>query len=251
MKVFNLATKLIIFPAYYLIHKNIFFGFIHKNFIKKFYYKNITINLNINRIPLSNYSSFLFKTYEFNDRVLVEKQITKKNKCIIIGGGLGFIPCLVYKKSLNKILVFEIDKKITNNLNENLKKNLCKFEIINEFLQFNKNTSKIKFYMNNDFLCNSKYEKSKNSITVNTISFNKIKNFNKFNTLIIDAEGCELDYVRNIQKMDFIKHIIFELHNNLLSNKEIKTIFNFLRKNNFYLKDKCFNSYYFTKSIKK
>ena len=111
MKVFNLATKLIIFPAYYLIHKNIFFGFIHKNFIKKFYYKNITINLNINRIPLSNYSSFLFKTYEFNDRVLVEKHITKKNKCLIQRGMLFLmIKTILIKKTIQIKLIrlFEV-----------------------------------------------------------------------------------------------------------------------------------------------
>ena len=78
MKVFNTLTKVVIFPIYYVIHKNIVFGFFHKNFIKKFYYKNIIINLNIKNIPLSNYSSFLFKTYEYNDRILVEKKYQQK-----------------------------------------------------------------------------------------------------------------------------------------------------------------------------
>jgi len=247
MKVFSTVTKIIIFPIYYAIHKNIVFGFFHKNFIKKFYYKDIIINLNIKNIPISNYSSFLFKTYEYNDRVLVEKNINKKNKCIVIGGGLGFIPCLAYKKSLNKIIVFEIDTNITNNLHKNLKNNFCKFLIIDKCLNFNQNLKNIKFYLNNDFLCNSKYEVSKNPINIKTISPYKIKNFNKFNTLIIDAEGFEYDYIKNLNKVKNIKYIIFELHNNLLSSKEINRIFKELKKNKFYLKDKCFNSYYFSK----
>ena len=49
MKVFNNITKIIIFPAYYLIHKNIFFGFVHKLFIKEFYYKKFRFSLNVKK----------------------------------------------------------------------------------------------------------------------------------------------------------------------------------------------------------
>ena len=75
MKVFNNFTKLIIFPVYYVVHKNLFIGVIHKFFIKNFYYKNFKFELNIKGIPLSSRSSFFFKTYEYNDRKLVEKYI--------------------------------------------------------------------------------------------------------------------------------------------------------------------------------
>ena len=110
--VFNTLTKIILTPIYYIIHHNYLFGFIHKFFVKNFYYKNMKFELKINDIPLQNYSSFLFKTYEYNDRKLIERNITSKNKSIILGGGLGFIPTLTYKNSENKILVFEINKKI-------------------------------------------------------------------------------------------------------------------------------------------
>ena len=96
---FPILIKIFLFPIYYLIHSNKFFGYIQKYYLKKFYYQNIIINLNIDNIPLANYSSFLFKTYEYNDRRLVEKYIDSSNNCIIIGGGLGFIAVLAYKKS--------------------------------------------------------------------------------------------------------------------------------------------------------
>ena len=98
MVVFSKYTKIIIFPLYYLIHHNIFFGFVQKYIFKYFKYKKIKLQLNIDNIPLSHYSGFLFNTYEYNDRFLVEKYIDKKNRCIIIGGGIGFIPILAYKK---------------------------------------------------------------------------------------------------------------------------------------------------------
>ena len=62
MKPFPILNKIFLFPIYYLIHSNKFFGYIQKYYLKKFYYQNIIINLNIDNIPLANYSSFLFKT---------------------------------------------------------------------------------------------------------------------------------------------------------------------------------------------
>ena len=90
--VFNTFTKIILTPIYYIIHHNYLFGFIHKFFIKNFYYNNLTFELKVKDIPLQNYASFLFKTYEYNDRKLIENHISKKNRAIILGGGLGFIP---------------------------------------------------------------------------------------------------------------------------------------------------------------
>ena len=59
--------------------------------------------------------------------------------------GLGFIPCLAYKQSLNKMLVFEIDEKIIKNLRSNLNKNFCKFVILNKCLEFSQSTNHINF----------------------------------------------------------------------------------------------------------
>ena len=141
MIVFSRLTKIILFPLYFLIHHNIFFGFIQKYLIKHFNFKGLRIKLEISNIPLSHYSGFLFNTYEYNDRILVEKHIDKKNKCIIIGGGIGFIPTLVYHKTKNDILAFEINKKIIKNLNQNLLLNHCKFKLYNNNLVFdNKNS---------------------------------------------------------------------------------------------------------------
>ena len=100
------------FPAYYLIHYNFIFGLLHKKFIKKFYYKKYIFELKKCNLPLPSYSSFIFKTYELNDRIILEKNLSKKNKCIIIGGGIGFIPTIASNITKNKIAVFEINRKI-------------------------------------------------------------------------------------------------------------------------------------------
>tara|TARA_B100000963_G_scaffold308374_1_gene283836 strand:+ start:378 stop:1124 length:747 start_codon:yes stop_codon:yes gene_type:complete len=247
MKVHSFAHKLILLPIYYMVHHNVIFGILHKYFFNIFKFKSYRFNLDILDLPLSHRSSFLFKTYEYNDRKICEKNLSYKNKCIIIGGGLGFIPTLAYHKTKNSILIFEINKKIINNLKNNLEQNKCKFNLLNKNLVFNSKKNSV-FYHSDNFLETSAYLKTNKKTLIKNINFKKVKNFNKYNTLIIDGEGVEEYYINNLQKLKNISHLLFELHNNLLSKKEINKIFNNLKKNKFKLINKCFNSYYFKKS---
>ena len=247
--VFNRLTKVLILPLYYLLHHNFIVGLIQKFLIKNFYYKDFTFFLNIKNIPLPNYSSFFFKTYEYNDRKLIERNITRKNKCIVIGGGIGFIPCLTYKISGNKLIIFEINYDLISNLNKNLISNNCKFKLYNENLVIFKSEKRKKFYLTKDFLATSSRIMTNKFIKIKNLYFKKIKNFKKFNTLIIDAEGDEQYYTKNIKYLKNIKHLYFELHHNIFGKKDVEKIMKDLKKNNFEIKDKCFNSFYFRRKI--
>ena len=249
MKVFTNTIKVFIFPVYYLIHKNILFGLIHKIFIKNFYYKNFIFNLNLKNISLASRSSFVFKTYEYNDKILVEKYINHKNRCVIIGGGIGFIPTLAFHKSKNKILVFEINRRIIKNLRNNLIQNNCKFTLYNNNLVLHSKPLTSNYFISDDFLSTSQYDKKGKIKKVDNIHINKVFNFTKFNTLIVDGEGVEEYYLSNLNKIGHIHYIIFELHNNLFDLKKVNSFFEELRKNKFILVDKCFNSYFFKKTI--
>ena len=249
MKSPQTIIKILLFPLYYILYSNFFFGFIHKNFIKNFHYKNIKIELDIENIPLPKYSSFLFKTYEYSDRKIVENCLNKKNKCIIIGGCLGFIASLAFKKTKNKILVFEINKKIIKNLKNNLMLNNCKFEIFDKNLTVARANNKKfdNFYLTTDVFGNSMYIKKGMKTKINNISSSYIKNFKNFNTLIIDGEGIEKYYIMNLHLFKNIKYLIFEMHYNIFSSLEIKKMFTILEKNNFKIIKKCFNSFFFKK----
>ena len=229
MKVHSFAHKLILLPVYYVIHHNVFFGYLHKIFFKIFKYQNFKFNLNILNLPLSHRSSFLFKTYEYNDRKICEENLSSRNKCIIIGGGIGFIPTITYHKTKNTVLIFEINKQIIKNLKKNLLQNQCKFKILNNNLTFD-NERRSNFYITDNFLETSAYLKTRRKISIKNINYKKIKNLSNFNTLIIDGEGIEEYYLKNLSKLKKIKHILFELHNNLLSKTEVKRIFYNLKK---------------------
>ena len=191
---------------------------------------------------------FFFKTYEYNDRKLVQKHISLKNRCIIIGGGLGFIPTLAFHKSKNKLLIFEINDTIIQNLKNNLIVNNCKFNLYNNNLILKNEKKTSNYYLGKSFLSTSQYLKKGKLKKINNIHTSKIKDFKQYNTLIIDGEGIEEYFLDNLDLIKNIKFIIFELHNNIFAPKKINYFFNNLKRNNFKMIDKCFNSYYFKKS---
>lgn len=241
---------LLVKPLYYLIHYNFFFGLIQKYIFKVFKYKNLIFEINYKRISTSYSSSFLFKTYEYNDRVLVEKYITHKNKSIIIGGGIGFIACINYKKSLNECLISEIDQSIISCLKNNLKKNVCEYKLIEGNLLIKKKKDFDDFDINENFIANSQYTNlNKNRIVKKNYQLIDLDDYKNYNTLIIDGEGIEEHFISHLEHAPEIHHIFFELHFDILNKESVKMIFENLKKNNFLLIDNCFNSFYFKKNV--
>ncbi len=240
-----LSNQIIFNFFYYLIHSNIIFGYIHKKFFNHFKYKNYLFFVKNINIPLSHYSSFFFKTYEINDRILLEKFLTKKNKCLIIGAGIGFTSVLTYKITRNKVFCFEINKNLKPVLFKNFLLNKVKYKLFFKNLVFKKNSKKIYFESKDNFLENNIYNKGKTSEAKN-LFFKKIP-IKKFNTLIIDAEGYEYEILKNLNKLKKINYIFFELHPKLLNKKKQKEIFKILKVNRFKKELDFLNSYYFKK----
>ena len=85
-------------------------------------------------------------------------------------------------------------------------------------------------------------------MNVKNIFYKNIKNIKNYDTIIIDAEGAEYNFLINLNKLNNIKHIFFELHYNLLSKKKIEKIFSELSSNSYELKDKFLNSFYFKRN---
>ena len=245
---FNLISKFIMFPAYYTFHYNIIFGWFHKKFVKKFYYKKFIFYINKCDFPLPSYSSFLFKTYELNDRILLERNLTKNNKCIIIGGGIGFIPSIAQTITQNKIIVFEINKKIITNLKKKLNKNCFDYKKYDENLILNKKEKYKYYYSNKNFLATSFLRKRGIKKRLKYFWYKDLKYILIYNTLIIDGEGVEKHYIENIKFLKNIKYLYFEFHSDIFSNNQKATLFKKLNKEGFILKDKFINSYFFKRN---
>ena len=129
----------------------------------------------------------------------------------------------------------------------NLKKNKCTYDFYEKNLTFKKNKKNEFFYFDNNFLNNSKYRNKGEKIKISNISIKKIKDFHQYNTLIIDAEGIEEYFIKNLKKLNNIKYLFFELHYDLFDKREILNIKKNLFKYRFKLIDRCFNSFYYKK----
>jgi hypothetical protein len=248
MTPFNFLTKIFIFPIYYIFHYNIFFGWIQKKLIKKYYYKKFIFELKNCNFPLPYYSSFIFNTYELNDRKIIQRNLSKKNKCIIVGGGIGFIGVIAYHLTMNPIILFEINEKIIPNLKKNLISNVVKFKIYVGNLMLTKINKKKYFYNHENFLATSMYRSTQKKVKLKNLYYKNISKIKIFNTLIIDGEGVEEHYINYINFLPNIKYLIFEFHNDLFDNKDKINLFKKLNKKNFYLKDSFLNSYFFEKT---
>tara|TARA_B110000259_G_C14008773_1_gene398825 strand:- start:46 stop:816 length:771 start_codon:yes stop_codon:yes gene_type:complete len=250
-------NKLFFKVLYFLIHCNFIIGFLFRALKLKFRYKGQIFNVSNLNLPTKFYSAFFFKTYEINDRIVLEKFLNKKNHCIIIGAGIGFIPSLVYKLTNNKVFCFEIDQKLKNIIKENLNSNKIKYKLIMKNLSFKKKTKRFKYYSNDNFLANTykRYNKKKNinekvkfdNINIVSNIFYQDCNIKKFNTFVIDAEGYELEIIKNLNKLKNIDHLFFELHDDILNKKNINKIFSKLKKQKFIKIHSFLNSYYFRK----
>ena len=181
-------------------------------------------------------------------QILIERNLTKKNKCIIIGGGIGFIGVLTYHITKNKIILFEINNELIELLNSNLKNNSAKYKLFENNLVLDKKFNKTSYFKTENFAFNSIYRKSKKKSFFKNLYFKKVKNFNLFNTLIIDGEGIEKHYINNLDKIKNIKYIFFEFHHDIFDEQKKLDIFNKLKQNKFNLKDKFVNSYFFEKN---
>ena len=107
------------------------------------------------------------------------------------------------------------------------------------------------YYKSNNFLANSYYRKNGFKVRFKNIHYKKIKNLNKFNTLIIDGEGVEEHYINNLNRMPNIKYLFFEFHNDIFTEKIKINFFKKLKLKGFKLKDSFMNSYFFTKELVK
>jgi hypothetical protein len=177
----------------------------------------------------------------------MEKFITKKNKCIIVGTGIGFTAVLAYHLSKNKVLSLEIDERLKSIIEKNFLLNKIKYELIFKNISFNKKKLKSYFKLKDNFLENNKNDKYGKKIIVDNIYYKDLT-LSEYNTMIIDAEGYEFEILTKVKKLKSIKNIFFELHPKILSGYQQKKLFRSLFEGG-YVKQLDFLNTFFYKKI--
>ena len=235
---------------YYFLHRNPFFGLIFKYFIREFHYKYngsiLSFEIPFKNLTLGWLPGFLFKTYELNDVSLIKKHIVKNEKVLNIGGGIGFIASLVYKITNEKVTIVEVDDRIIEILNKNLKRNKINFQLIDKPLSLSKETDFL-INKNQNYISNTTIQKTTTDNNPSNSEFVDSKFFDKFDVLVIDAEGYEEYFFSNLLEINFDK-IIIEFHPKNYLNLTSQDIENILTKNNYKEMDSYFQSKVFKKN---
>lgn len=157
--------------------------------------------------------------YEKQEISLIEKIPNLENLVILeLGGCLGVVSVVSNSRLKNKKnhVVVEANPNLMNYLNYNKKINDCHFKIENAMIS---STSDGVFYSFDKIVAGSAHrtdnkERNKTKHIVDVMTYDELekKHNLKFDVLIIDIEGGELEFLQEIKTNSYIKYIMIELH---------------------------------------
>jgi len=169
--------------------------------INKYFFANLN----------SKFNSFIQEKYEFKEKQLVEKYLSPDDIVLELGGCIGVISLLINKILNNKLnhVVLEIDKINLKFLKLNRQNNNANFKIIHGVLSNQDNL----YYKQSHSFWGGKVSKKENSNPIESYSLKELelKSNLKFNTLVMDIEGGEVEIINEIDLSQF-KKILFEIH---------------------------------------
>ena len=193
--------------------------------IDKYFFANLNTKFN----------SFILEIYEVNEKKIINKHLHENDIVLELGGCMGVISLLINSILKNKEghVVMEIDAKKFEYLKLNKKFNNGKFQILNAALSNKKDL----YYKEATNFWGGKMVESTTSIPINTYTLYDVeKKINKkFNTLIMDIEGGEIEVINELDFSGFNK-LVFEIHFDRSSN-HYQSIKKKLKDNNFIKKD--------------
>jgi len=178
------------------------------------------------KFPISPYKDVgkKFRNHEVEERYLITKYLQKDDIVLELGGCIGVVSCLInniLEQKENQVVV-EPNPRMLEFLMFNKKLNNSKFSIIDKIIS---NNSKNDFFIYDEYMSSSsKKRNQRNLISKIKIEGVKIKDLEKlynlkFNTLIMDIEGGEIDIVKSFDLNSF-KKLIIEYHHKILSEND-------------------------------
>ena len=157
--------------------------------------------------------------YEKQEISLIEKIPNLENLVILeLGGCLGVVSVVSNSRLNNKEnhIVVEANPNLMNYINYNKNINNCHFKIENAMIS---SKSDGVFYSYDKLVAGSAHrtdnrERNKTKHIVNVMTYDELekKHNLKFDVLIIDIEGGELEFLKEIENNLHIKYVMVELH---------------------------------------
>ncbi|CAA6694167.1 MULTISPECIES: FkbM family methyltransferase [unclassified Lentimonas] len=167
------------------------------------------------------YARFLNDGYESEERTLISKHLDKHDHVIELGACVGVVSCLTAEIIDNgRHCVVEANPHLLPFLYKNRAQNNKKFQIIGAALTEQK---EVTFYLNRNMVGGSSQRETNDKCPIIGLSPSNInKRFGPFNTLIMDIEGGEQEFIeQHIPEQPDLEKLIIEFHPTILGKDTI------------------------------
>lgn len=219
--------------------------------------RNFSVGENVFNFPPSAFpfltrSMLLFDVYEKSERELVDCYLTEDDSVLELGACLGVMGVCVSKriKRDNKHLVVEANPFLIPYLYQNRKQNGGNFQILHGLVgdgMFGE------INLGDTALTTTSYDAptdTSSTFQVPTVDIDSLqKKYGRFDSLIMDIEGSELDLIRNhLKDFEGFKKLIIEFHPEVYGTKAQNYLSELLGSIGFDCQCEKENSKYFLRS---
>lgn len=176
------------------------------------------------QFPRSYRSRLYFDIYEAPERALARKWIPADAQVLELGGCVGVLSCVVNKLLDNPAhhVVIEANPTLIDVLTYNRDTNGCSFQIENCIVS---SATEAEFYIAHIMTANRKDSGRGRRVRVPTETIEMLENRHnvKFDTLILDIEGGELDFFsENADRLANVRLVLLELHRHILNAAQLE-----------------------------
>lgn len=211
----KIKIKLFIAGVYFSIFKKVY-----KN-------KGIVLNIPYHLTDYKFRGRFQLNLYEVEEAKYIDQYLSKNAKVLELGGCLGYVSCLINKKLEDKTqqVTLEANPKLINWIEKNRDANNCEFIVENSIVSPTKDNT---FYFHKLIVGGSTKRKTQSKINIKGFDIKHYeKKYNiKFDTLVMDIEGGELELIKTFKDtLSNFKTLFIEVHpfGNMLTKQEVKT----------------------------
>lgn len=196
----------------------------------------VTVSTELGTLPRFIRSALFKETYEYHERQLVSATLTKSDRVLEIGTGIGFISLLCAKRcGAENVLSYE-----ANPLLEPIIRNNYRLNGLTPNLRMRAITTDgqpITFFRSDNIVSSSTKERGGHAekTTVQSDRFDQIIAEHKPNVIVMDVEGAEIELLSDLHQTG-IKHIIVEIHPHITGEKSIEEMLSKLKKSGFEVK---------------
>jgi FkbM family methyltransferase len=184
------------------------------------------------QFPRSYRSRLYFDIYEAPERALAHKWIKPYASILELGGCVGVVSCVVNKllEHPRNHIVVEANPTLIDLLRENRDTNGCAFQIENCIVS---RAPEAEFYIASIMTANRKDSGIGKRVLVDAETLEALEDRHgiRFDTLILDIEGGELDFfTENAARLAEIELVILELHRRILSPQQVEVCTSILQQ---------------------